>query len=177
MVSSPTTAAVAAEPTGDAAVLSADQLQRWKSEGWLYVDGLLPEALVDEAAAQAATVYPPPDAPAADDKPLPYDGDVQAAFTAKDMAAVQAIMAARQAEAPTQRFPMSKELLPALNLASVEPRLLSAAAQLLFGGAPGSEHRLLLARSDLVPTHGDESRPLQPSDWMNHAPRAAAGRR
>jgi hypothetical protein len=167
MVSSPTTAAVA-EPTGDATVLSAEQLQRWKSEGWLYVDGLLPEALVDEAAAQAATVYPPPDAPAAEGEPLPYDGDVQAAFTAKDMAAVQAIMAARQAEAPTQRFPMSKELLPALNLASVEPRLLSAAAQLLFGGAPGSEHRLLLARSDLVPTHGDESRPLQPSDWTNH---------
>jgi hypothetical protein len=63
MVSSPSAAAVA-EPTGDATVLSADQLQRWKSEGWLYVDGLFPEALVDEAAVQAATVYPPPDAPA-----------------------------------------------------------------------------------------------------------------
>ncbi len=158
------------EPTGvgDAPVLSAAQLQRWRSEGWLCVHGLLPPALLKEAGAQAAAVYPPPGLEAAEPKPLPYDGNVQKAFTAKDTKAVQAIMAAQQGDQPTQRFPMNKETLSALNLASLEPRLLSAAAQLLFGGAPGSEHRLLLARSDLVPTHCDETHPLQSSD-MPHS--------
>eukprot|EP01043_Picozoa_sp_COSAG02_P081885 COSAG02_NODE_20233_length_842_cov_0.792732_1_plen_257_part_10 len=116
---------------------------------------------------QAAAVYPPPGVEAGEPEPLPYDGDVQKAFTAKDMKAVQAIMAAQQGDQPTQRFPMNKDTLSALNLTSLEPRLLSAAAQLLFGDAPDSEHRLLLARSDLVPTQSDETRPLQSND-MTH---------
>ena len=157
-------AAAPPEPTGasSSGVLSAEQVRRWKSDGWLYLDGLFPDDLLAVAAAQAADFYPPPGAAEAEAEPLLYDGNVQKAFTAKDMPAVQAIMAASQAREPTQRFPMNKEALSALNLTSLELRLLSAAAQLLFGGAPGAEHGLRLERSDLVPTRDDESRPLQP---------------
>jgi hypothetical protein len=158
------------EPTGvgEAPVLSAAQLRRWSQEGWLCVQGLMPPELLEQASEQAAAVYPPPsDAAAPEPEPLPYDRDVQKAFRAKDMKAVQAIMAAQQGSQPTQRFPMNKETLSALNLTSLEPRLLAAAAQLLFGGAPGSEHHLLLARSDLVAAQSDDTQPLQSSN-MTH---------
>lgn len=149
-------------------VLSVAQMQRWRSDGWLCVQGLVPQALLEEATEQAAAVYPPPGAAVSEPESLPYGGDVQKAFSAKDMKAVQTIMAAQQGDQPTQRFPMNKETLPALNLTSLEPRMLTAAAQLLFGGEPGSEHRLLLTRSDLVHTQSDDIRPLQSSDRMHN---------
>ena len=78
------------EPTGvgEAPVLSAAQLRRWSQEGWLCVQGLMPPELLEQASEQAAAVYPPPSAVAAPEpEPLPYDGDVQKAFSAKDMKA------------------------------------------------------------------------------------------
>ena len=85
------------EPTGcgDEAVLSAAQVERWHSEGWLCVAGLMPQELLAEAEEQAKAFYPPPSATGAE-----RERDVQ------------------------QRFPMDKQKLPALNLTSLEPRLL-----------------------------------------------------
>ena len=143
--------ATAPEPTGQggAAVLSASQVQRWKDEGAILVSGLFPS--FDAAKAQAEAAYPAPgDVLVEEDAELPYDGDIQAAFKAKDMKAVQTIMAA-QPLPEISRFPHNAQRLVEINLLSVEPRLLSAAAQLLHGGQEGGEYELRLAQSSLMP--------------------------
>ena len=143
--------ATAPEPTGQggADVLSAAQVQRWKDEGAILVSGLFPS--FPAAKAQAEAVYPAPgDVPVEEDAELPYGGDMQAAFKAKDMKAVQTIMGA-QPLPEISRFPHNAQRLVEINLLSVEPRLLSAAAQLLHGGQEGGEYELRLAQSSLMP--------------------------
>ena len=140
----------APEPVGQGAeVLSAAQVQRWHDEGAILVSGLFPS--FEAAKAQAEAAYPAPgDVPAEEDAELPYDGDMQAASKAKNMKAVQQIMAA-QPLPEISRFPHNAQRLVEINLLSVEPRLLSAAAQLLHGGQEGGEYELRLAQSSLMP--------------------------
>lgn len=132
------------EPTGQglgSPVISAAQAARWQAQGLLFLDGLWPAELLQQAKAQAAAAFPPPSAGA--------EGATRAAKA---------------------RFPMDKEALPALNLTSLEPRLLAAAAALLHG----AEHDLRLVRSDLVSTAGEAAR-LQPDKRARHlVPQPAA---
>jgi hypothetical protein len=141
-------------------VLSDVQVRAFIRDGAVLVEGLFPSFAA--AAAQAEAFYPPPGAEV-EEAPLPYGGDVRAAMQAKDMEAARAIMGAANRDSPVQRFPLNKEKLQALNLLSVEPQLLSMAAQLLHGGAPGSEHELRLAQSSLISQCGmdaDEAAPV-----------------
>eukprot|EP01052_Picozoa_sp_SAG31_P015538 SAG31_NODE_1002_length_10448_cov_27.630399_4_plen_140_part_00 len=88
--------------------------------------------------------------------PLPHGGDLRAAIEAQDSGAAASIMEARIAAEPTQRFPMAKEQLSELNLLSLDPQLLSTAAELLYGRANSDydAHDLRLAQSALVCEYG-----------------------
>ena len=83
-------------------VLAADQVARWRSKGWLVVDGIWPEPLIAEARRQAQAVHLPQ--PKSTQEPAPRSHT---------------------------RFPQHPTRLSAVIQIALCPRLLQAAAQLL----------------------------------------------
>ena len=121
----------ALEPRGTSsgAILSAEQIERWRTTGALVLDGLLPAELVARAKMQAEARYPAPgDTPPGYVRPYGLSPCPRSHI----------------------RFPMDSDILGALNEVTLEPRLLTAAAELLGTTA------LRVTQSNILPKYGED---------------------
>ena len=121
----------ALEPPGasSGAILSAEQIERWRTTGALVLDGLLPAELVARAKMQAEARYPAPgDTPPGYVRPYGLSPCPRSHI----------------------RFPMDSGILGALNEVTLEPRLLTAAAELLGTTA------LRVTQSNILPKYGED---------------------
>ena len=118
-------------------VLSAAQVEQWRSVGWLVVDGLLPAELLSELQAEAETRFPPADG-AGEGEALRF------------LPAVGPEWPAGAPRTTLQPCPFLR--------ASLHPRVARMATQLL---GEGSDPRLIMA--NLVPKLGSWDADTHPS--------------